>query len=60
MPVRLGVVIGGIEVLLGAVLILSPSSRPELAFWLVAAWAVTASVTLVAAAFYRRSQATTE
>ncbi len=54
--VRPGLVIGTIEVVLGAILVTSPASRQEVIAWIVGAWALTAGTTLALQAFYDRAR----
>ena len=55
LPVRSGLVIGVVEVILGSILFLAPASR-DLAGWSIGAWALVAGMTLAAQALDERAR----
>ena len=55
LPVRPGLAIGVIEVILGAILLIAPAAR-EITGWIAGAWALVASMTLAAQAVDERGR----
>jgi uncharacterized membrane protein HdeD (DUF308 family) len=56
LKLRPGLVIGAIEVVLGALLVASPTYRPDVFAWIIGAWALAAGATLGAQAFHDRTR----